>query len=84
MNMFERRVCRYRVEEDELADFMYVVGRYGFAYRVRKEEKDPERIYVGGYKPTYRVHVYAPFWAAYKFERFFCETFEFNRVDFEW
>ena len=84
MSIFERRVIRYRIEEDDLAEFMYLVGRYGFQYRIRKEKRDPEMTYIGGYKQTYQVYVYAPRWADWKFERFFCDAFEFEKVDFVW
>lgn len=82
--MFERFVNCYRVEEDYLAKFMYEVGRCGLAYRIRKEEKDPDRIYVGGYKPVYRVQVYAPWWAGYRLDRIFRKTSGMMSVEFEW
>ena len=81
--MFERHVIRFTIKEDDLAEFMHTVGRYGFTYRIRKVEYDPGTIYIGGYKPEYRVHVYAPWWAYRKFERFFCETFEYEKT-FGW
>lgn len=81
--MFERRVDCYRVEETDLVKFMYEVGRCGLTYRIRKEEKDPNKIYVGGYQPVYRVRVYAPWWGANKLEKLFRETLDMMSVDVE-